>query len=156
MAASEISTQVAEDEKAAMLLEIPVDDLYEASKGPILERIAALEKKNQELREILEWVQTEANKDRRRIAALEKKNSIPSNKTEAHLDALAAHLLKISQHGRTGMTYKETGKVLGVSKTRVWQMRGLIAGDPRLNIVWHPTKKIKIISLKKNNSRRIV
>jgi len=149
----------AEDARAALLLGIPTGNLplKEARKGPILKRVAALEKENQELREIIERIQIDAAWDRKRIAALEKKGVIPSDRTDHYLDILASHLLKVSQHGQAGVTYAQGAKILKISRARICQLRVLIGSDSRFNISWHPSKKnTKIISLKKNNIGRIV
>ena len=93
----------------------------------------------------------------RRLSALEDRKPPASEKTAGYLDALAEHLLKISERGQAGITYAQAAKFLCITKARVCQMRGMIASDSRFNLTWHPSRKnLKIISLKKNNSRRIV
>ena len=70
--------------------------------------------------------------------------------TEEHLDRLARELLIKSQSGQRGVTYAEAGKILKLSKSRICQLRALIASDSRFNVDWHPNRSnLKIIRLKK-------
>ena len=68
---------------------------------------------------------------------------------EEHLDRLARELL-IKSRGQRGVTYAEAGKILKLSKSRICQLRALIASDSRFNVNWHPNRSnMKIIRLKK-------
>jgi hypothetical protein len=69
---------------------------------------------------------------------------------EEHLDRLARELLIRSRSGQKGVTYAEAGKILTLDKSRICQLRALIASDSRFNVDWHPNRSnMKIIRLKK-------
>jgi hypothetical protein len=106
-----------------------------------------------ELREIIYKSLSDAANDRKRITHLENlenKEAKPSEKTDNHIDALAQYLQNNYKSGQRGITYGQAAKYLGISKSRVCQLRIRIARDPGFNITWHPNRKnTKIISLRK-------
>jgi hypothetical protein len=96
--------------------------------------------------------------DKRRIKALENKgHQQETDITLAHINALALELLIRAKSGQRGVTYAEAAKILGIGKSRVCQLRSLIASDSRFNISWHPARKnMKIICLKHFIAKGIV
>jgi hypothetical protein len=96
--------------------------------------------------------------DRQRIKKLENKGK--PQKTDmicGHIDTLASELLTRAKTGQRGVTYAEAAKILGVDKSRICQLRSLIASDSRFDISWHPKKKnTKVICLKNYKSKEIV
>jgi uncharacterized coiled-coil protein SlyX len=86
-----------------------------------------------------------------RLKAIEEKGKPQkTDATLAHINALASELLARA-------TYAEAAKILRLDKSRVCQLRGLIASDSRFNIDWHPNRKnTKVICLKNYKTKEIV
>ena len=85
-----------------------------------------------------------------RIRAMEEKGKPQkTNVTIGHINTLASELLTRAKAGQRGVTYAEAAKILKLDKSRVCQLRGLIASDSRFNVDWHPNRKnMKVICLK--------
>jgi chromosome segregation ATPase len=94
----------------------------------------------------------------RRIKAMEERNKPQkTDVTLGHINALALELLTRAKAGQRGVTYAEAAKILKLDKSRVCQLRGLIASDSRFNVDWHPNKKnTKVICLKNYKTKEIV
>ena len=94
----------------------------------------------------------------RRIKAMEERNKPKkTDVTLGHINALALELLTRAKAGQRGVTYAEAAKILKLDKSRVCQLRGLIASDSRFNVDWHPNKKnTKVICLKNYKTKEIV
>jgi chromosome segregation ATPase len=92
-----------------------------------------------------------------RIKAMEEKNKPQkTDATLAHINALASELLTRAKAGQRGVTYAEAAKILKLDKSRICQLRGLIASDSRFNIDWHPNRKnTKVICLKNYKIKEI-
>jgi chromosome segregation ATPase len=93
-----------------------------------------------------------------RLKAIEEKGKPQkTDATLAHINALASELLARAKAGQRGVTYAEAAKILRLDKSRVCQLRGLIASDSRFNIDWHPNRKnTKVICLKNYKTKEIV
>jgi hypothetical protein len=93
-----------------------------------------------------------------RIRAIEDKNKPQkTDVTLGHINALASELLTRAKAGQRGVTYAEAAKILKLDKSRVCQLRGLIASDSRFNVDWHPNRKnTKVICLKNYKTKEIV
>lgn len=135
-----------------------------------LERLAArqareteeLRKKNKdldkELYEVRQMARTIIQDACKRITAIEDKNKPQkTDVTLGHINALASELLIRAKAGQRGVTYAEAAKILRLDKSRVCQLRGLIASDSRFNVDWHPNRKnTKVICLKNYKTKEIV
>lgn len=112
----------------------------------------------QDIEEIREHFPALVTDDRKRIRVLEEKNKPQKTDTNnGHLDKLAHELLLYAKAGQKGVTYKDAAKILGIKKSRVCQLRTLIASDSRFDISWHPNRKnTKIICLKNYKLKEIV
>lgn len=124
--------------------------------------IEDLKKKNTELdKEIYETRQmavTIIQDACKRITVLEDKGKPQkTDVTLGHINALASELLTRAKAGQRGVTYAEAAKILKLDKSRICQLRGLIASDSRFNIDWHPHRKnTKVICLKNYKTKEIV
>lgn len=94
----------------------------------------------------------------KRITAIEERNKPQETAiTLGHINTLAAELLTRAKAGQRGVTYAEAAKILKLDKSRVCQLRGLIASDSRFNVDWHPNRKnTKVICLKNYKTKEIV
>jgi hypothetical protein len=94
----------------------------------------------------------------KRITAMEERDKPQkTDVTLGHINILASELLTRAKAGQRGVTYAEAAKILKLDKSRVCQLRGLIASDSRFNIDWHPNRKnMKVICLKKYKTKEIV
>ena len=92
-----------------------------------------------------------------RIRAIEDKNKPQkTDVTLGHINTLAAELLTRAKAGQRGVTYAEAARILKLDKSRVCQLRGLIASDSRFNVDWHPNRKnMKVICLKNYKAKEI-
>lgn len=125
-----------------------------------------LQKEIYDLRELSKWtlkahfkrMDDMADEFDERISELETKGaSQNTDVAKDHINALALELLIRAKTGQRGVTYAEAAKILGIGKSRVCQLRSLIASDSRFNVSWHPARKnMKIICLKKFPSKEIV
>jgi uncharacterized coiled-coil protein SlyX len=93
-----------------------------------------------------------------RLKAIEEKGKPQkTDVTLGHINALAVELLIRAKAGQRGVTYAEAASILKLDKSRVCQLRGLIASDSRFNVDWHPNKKnMKVICLKNYKTKEIV
>lgn len=94
----------------------------------------------------------------KRITAIEERNKPQMTDVNLdHINTLAAELLARAKAGQRGVTYAEAAKILALDKSRVCQLRGLIASDTRFNVDWHPNRKnTKVICLKNYKTKEIV
>jgi len=114
------------------------------------ERIALLEKQRDE---DLDWSGRQLAEAHKRISQLEKTHE-STEETTRQLNKLAIELDRRNRAGQMGVTYAEAGNILGVGKSRICQLRTLIASDSRFNVAWHPRRaNMKIIELKRYSKR---
>ena len=131
--------------------------------------IESLKKENEDLKNKLSDVQQDLldirdyfpkllAEDRQRITALEERGKPKkTDVTLAHINALAQALLIRAKAGQRGVTYTEAANILMLDKSRICQLRSLIASDSRFNIDWHPHRKnTKVICLKNYKMEDIV
>ena len=110
----------------------------------------ALKDVQDDIAEIREHFPALVVETKKRISILEERRK--PQKTDAnlqHINILASELLTKAKAGQKGITYAEAAKILKLDKSRICQLRSLIASDSRFDISWHPKKKnTKVICLK--------
>lgn len=136
---SDLSKKVEDLKKLTEKQDGKIEDLQKANK--------ALDKEIFDVREMAVCIIKDACA---RITAIEEKSKPHETATNLdHINALAKELLAKSKAGQKGVTYAEAATILKLDKSRICQLRSLIASDSRFNITWHPTRKnTKIICLK--------
>jgi hypothetical protein len=141
---SDLSRKIEDLEKDKKDLQKEIYDLRELSKRTLKAHFKRMDDMADEFDE--------------RISELEAKGAAQdTDVAREHINTLASELLTKAKAGQRGVTYTEAAKILGIGKSRVCQLRTLIASDSRFNISWHPNRKnMKIICLKKFPSKEIV
>ena len=136
---SDLSKKVEDLEKLTERQAGKIEDLQKANR--------ALDKEIFDVREMAVCIIKDACA---RITAIEEKSKPHETATNLdHINALEKELLAKSKAGQKGVTYAEAATILKLDKSRICQLRSLIASDSRFNITWHPNKKnTKIICLK--------
>lgn len=136
---------------------VPPEDEQSSQKSAILGEVSPFQDQLELLRDgilrlqdLVEQMAGDIAEDKRRIRTLENKNKPQETDTTlSHINALASELLTRAKTGQRGVTYAEAAKILKVDKSRICQLRSLIASDSRFDISWHPKKKnTKVICLK--------
>ena len=96
-----------------------------------------------QLDELAETTAKERAYDRKRITALEDPPApAPTAKTIAHIDSLHDAMRR---HRLKQVSFKEAGKLLGLTRQRVHTMKRLIAEDERFLIVKDPHHKQRLL-----------
>lgn len=68
---------------------------------------------------------------------------------QSHIETLWQELIRRQKAGQRGIIYADAAQLLKLDKSRICQLRALIAADSRFDIIWHPKKKnTKLICLK--------
>jgi hypothetical protein len=126
---------------------LQIEDLQKANKNL-----------GQEVYDVHEMARTIIQTIAKRVTAIEEERK--PKKTDnnvARLNDLAQALLVRAKAGQKGVTYSEAAKILKLDKSRICQLRSLIASDSRFDISWHPNRKnTKIICLKNYKIKEIV
>ena len=127
-----------------------VDPSTRALLSEVLDRLAAVEEENRQLRQVVEalrrdhddhreTVGREIASDRRRITALETPALALSQKTAGdHLDKLFSEMRRLSIRQTTT---KDAARLLGVSKPLVKKLKPYLAKDSRFVILRDPRHK---------------
>lgn len=115
------------------------------------EEVFRLREENQELRASIQTIQEqsidhlalEIAMDRKRITALEKPpEPSASEKTKAHIDEIYRLMRSDRLHA---LPLSRAAKLIGVSKSRMKQLKGIIAKDERFEIIRDPHHKQRLL-----------
>lgn len=145
-----------------------ISDLLEANKGlqattkkqalQIEDLQKANKKLGQEVYDVHEMARSIISDVAKRVTAIEERNKPRETENNAaRLNTLAQSLIALAKSGQRGVTYAEAAKILKLDKSRVCQLRSLIASDSRFDISWHPNRRnTKVICLKNYKIKEIV